>query len=31
MDNVIRVVNAMNLGRTEVKDDGVYRTFNMET
>lgn len=28
MDDVIRVVDALNLGRTEVKDDGVYRTFN---
>lgn len=28
MDDVLRVVDAMNLGRTEVKDDGVYRTFN---
>lgn len=28
MDDVIRVVDAMNLGRTEVKEDGVYRTFN---
>ena len=28
MDDVIRVVDALNLGRTEVKEDGVYRTFN---
>ncbi len=28
MDDVLRVVDAMNLGRTEVKADGVYRTFN---
>jgi hypothetical protein len=28
MDGVLRVVDAMNLGRTEVKADGVYRTFN---
>lgn len=28
MDDVLRVVDAMNLGRTEVKIDGVYRTFN---
>lgn len=28
MDDVLRVVDAMNLGRTEVKVDGVYRTFN---
>ncbi|GGI27073.1 hypothetical protein [Pedobacter mendelii] len=28
MDDVLRVVDAMNLGRTEVKPDGVYRTFN---
>ncbi|WP_443937998.1 hypothetical protein [Pedobacter sp. MW01-1-1] len=28
MDDVLRVVDAMNLGRTEVKEDGVYRTFN---
>lgn len=28
MDEVIRVVDALNLGRTEVKEDGVYRTFN---
>ncbi|TKB97446.1 hypothetical protein [Pedobacter cryotolerans] len=28
MDDVIRVIDAMNLGRTEVKEDGVYRTFN---
>ncbi|RNL51218.1 hypothetical protein [Pedobacter jejuensis] len=32
MDDVLRVVDAMNLGRTEVKPDGVYRTFkNGET
>jgi len=28
MDDVLRVVDALNLGRTEVKADGVYRTFN---
>jgi hypothetical protein len=28
MDEVLRVVDALNLGRTEVKADGVYRTFN---
>ena len=28
MVEVIRVVDALNLGRTEVKPDGVYRTFN---
>lgn len=28
MKEVIRVVDALNLGRTEVKSDGVYRTFN---
>lgn len=28
MVDVIRVVDALNLGRTEVKKDGVYRTFN---
>ena len=28
MDDVIRVVDALNIGRTEVKEDGVYRTFN---
>ncbi|CAH0240570.1 hypothetical protein SRABI27_02709 [Pedobacter sp. Bi27] len=28
MDDVLRVVDAMDLGRTEVKTDGVYRTFN---
>ncbi len=28
MDDVLRVVDALNLGRTEVKSDGVYRTFN---
>ena len=28
MVEVLRVVDAMNLGRTEVKVDGVYRTFN---
>ncbi len=28
MESVIRVVDALNLGRTEVKVDGVYRTFN---
>jgi len=28
MDDVLRVVDAMDLGRTEVKPDGVYRTFN---
>ena len=28
MAEVIRVVDALNLGRTEVKPDGVYRTFN---
>ena len=28
MKDVIRVVDALNLGRTEVKKDGVYRTFN---
>ena len=28
MEDVIRVVDALNLGRTEVKKDGVYRTFN---
>ena len=28
MDEVLRVVDAMDLGRTEVKADGVYRTFN---
>lgn len=28
MEDVIRVVDALNLGRTEVKQDGVYRTFN---
>ncbi|SER38567.1 hypothetical protein [Pedobacter rhizosphaerae] len=27
MDDVLRVVDAMDLGRTEVKSDGVYRTF----
>jgi len=28
MDDVIRVIDALNLGVTEVKEDGVYRTFN---
>jgi len=28
MDDLLRVVDALNLGRTEVKSDGVYRTFN---
>lgn len=28
MEEVIRIVDALNLGRTEVKNDGVYRTFN---
>lgn len=28
MEEVIRVVDALNLGRTDVKADGVYRTFN---
>jgi len=28
MAEVLRVVDALNLGRTEVKADGVYRTFN---
>ncbi|ARS41061.1 hypothetical protein CA265_15925 [Sphingobacteriaceae bacterium GW460-11-11-14-LB5] len=28
MEDVLRVVDALNLGRTEVKADGVYRTFN---
>ncbi|WAC39118.1 hypothetical protein [Pedobacter sp. SL55] len=28
MDDILRVVDALNLGRTEVKPDGVYRTFN---
>lgn len=28
MDDILRVVDALNLGRTEVKSDGVYRTFN---
>lgn len=28
MKDVLRVVYALNLGRTEVKADGVYRTFN---
>jgi len=28
MQEVLRVVDALNLGRTEVKADGVYRTFN---
>ncbi len=28
MAEVIRVVDALNLGRTEVKSDGVYRSFN---
>jgi hypothetical protein len=28
MDEILRVVDALNLGRTEVKSDGVYRTFN---
>jgi len=28
MDDVLRVIDAMDLGRTEVKPDGVYRTFN---
>ncbi len=28
MVEVIRVVDALNLGRTEVKSDGVYRSFN---
>ncbi|MET4081709.1 hypothetical protein ABIB40_001658 [Pedobacter sp. UYP30] len=28
MNDVIRVVDALNLGRTVVKADGVYRTFN---
>jgi hypothetical protein len=27
MDVVLRVVDALDLGRTEVKADGVYRTF----
>jgi hypothetical protein len=27
MDDILRVVDALNLGRTEVKPDGVYRTF----
>jgi hypothetical protein len=28
MKDVIRVVDALNLGRTEVKKNGGYRTFN---
>lgn len=28
MDDILRVVDALNLGRTEVKPDGVYRTFS---
>lgn len=28
MEDVLRVVDALNLGRTEVKADGVYRTFS---
>ena len=28
MEDVLRVVDALDLGRTEVKVDGVYRTFN---
>ncbi|MFD2583507.1 hypothetical protein ACFSR6_13500 [Pedobacter vanadiisoli] len=28
MEDVLRVVDALNLGRTEVKADGIYRTFN---
>ena len=28
MQEVLRVVDALNLGRTEVKNDGIYRTFN---
>ena len=28
MAKVISVVDALNLGRTDVKSDGVYRTFN---
>ncbi|MCZ4242456.1 hypothetical protein [Pedobacter punctiformis] len=28
MDDVLRVVDALNLGRTEVRTDGVYRIFN---
>ena len=28
MKDVLRVVYALNLGRTKVKADGVYRTFN---
>ncbi|WP_293784598.1 hypothetical protein [uncultured Pedobacter sp.] len=28
MEDVLRVVDALNLGRTEVKSDGIYRTFN---
>ncbi|MEO5912344.1 MAG: hypothetical protein ABIP95_15765 [Pelobium sp.] len=27
-DDVLRVIDAMNLGRSHVKDDGVYRVFN---
>jgi hypothetical protein len=28
MAEIIRVVDALDLGRTEVKSDGVYSTFN---
>lgn len=28
MNEILRMVDALNLGRTEVKKDGVYRTFN---
>jgi len=28
MDDVVRVVDALNLGRTEVRTDGVYSIFN---
>ncbi|SDG32841.1 hypothetical protein SAMN05421827_105157 [Pedobacter terrae] len=28
MEDVLRVVDALNLGRTEVKADGIYRIFN---
>ena len=31
MDEILRVVDALNLGRTEVKPDGIYRTFSNGT
>lgn len=28
MDEVLRIIDALNLGRTEVCEDGVYRIYN---